>query len=187
MLWTETVPFQIREGGRENKVYLPDSSLFHIYDEAHQGSACGHPERQENSCSWVGEKRSRSLQVDKQELSNSILYPRFPICNNLMGEQDPNTSSLWRESLSHSATQSGPILSILVIIWEWHDGFSNKLTIFQCCLYTPRRFCEVSVGFVFSLVWVFFLVECFCLVGLVFWIGGRKERSWEGRSECTEY
>lgn len=53
--------FRSGQGKRENKVYLPDSSLFHIYDEVHQGSACGHPERQE----MVGEER------DQQKLSKS--------------------------------------------------------------------------------------------------------------------
>lgn len=60
---------QGKEGGktkRENKVYLPDSSLFRIYDEVHQGWACGHPERQETDEGWP-----HYLQIGQHKLNDS--------------------------------------------------------------------------------------------------------------------
>lgn len=70
--------FLFRSGQRrkEYNVYLPDSSLFHIYDEVHQGSVCGHPERQ-----IVG--REKNL---RKELSNSTSHPRFLICNGVIAK-----------------------------------------------------------------------------------------------------
>lgn len=129
--------FRSGQGGREYNVYLPDSSLFHIYDEVHQGSACGHPKTQE----IVG--REKNL---RKELSNSIPHPRFPSCNRWWGSRIPVHPLCEETHQTHSGIQQSLIFCVLVTIWV-HDSFFEKLlTLSQCSLYTPRRFCETTVG-----------------------------------------